>query len=422
MPRQPTIRLRSAGTTLRFPSADSTNPLVQRLSALRDFLAAEPVRVSATLRLPLIALIGVLVWIWEVDHWLPQLYAVILGSYAVAAVVWLVAVSRGPMPRWADWASTAVDLVVIITLCVVSGGATAALLPVFFLLPISVAFQDRPLLTAIIGAITALGYLTVWIFYSKRDDKVGLPNMVYTHFGFMVWMAVATTALSFVLARRASRLRALQEIRRHLVSEAMQSDERHNRDVAEHLHDGPLQTLLAARLELDDARERNPDPALDVVYAALQETAAGLRSTVTELHPQVLAQLGLTAGVRELLRQFQNRYDADVVAELEEVGKPHSQTLLYRAARELLTNVGKHAGATTVRVDLARRDDRVVLTVSDDGCGFDPEIVGQSLAAGHIGLGSLLARFDAMGGSMQITSHAGNGTEVIATSPPEPGE
>jgi two-component system, NarL family, sensor kinase len=204
------------------------------------YLAAEPVRVSAILRLPLIGLIAVLVWIWKVDHWLPGLYAVILGVYAVAAVLWLAAVLKGPVPRWGDWASTAVDLLVIITLCLVSGGATAALLPVFFLLPISVAFQDRPAWTAIIGTVTAVGYLAVWILYSKRDDKVGLPNMVYTHFGFLLWLAVAVTALCYVLARRSSRVKALQEMRRQLVSEAMQSDERHNREVAEHLHDGPL--------------------------------------------------------------------------------------------------------------------------------------------------------------------------------------
>ncbi|TRW87787.1 sensor histidine kinase [Mycolicibacterium sp. 018/SC-01/001] len=393
---------------------------MERLRRWRDFLAAEPVRVSALLRLPMIALIAVLVWIWEVDHWLPQLYAGILGLYAVGAVVWFVAVLRGPVPRWADWTSTVVDLVVIIALCLVSGGATAALLPVFFLLPISVAFQDRPGRSAVIGAVTALGYLAVWIFYSKRDDRIGLPNMVYTHFGFMVWVAVATTALSFVLARRAARLTALREVRRQLVSEAMQSDERHNREVAEHLHDGPLQMLLAARLELDEVRERHPDPALDLVYTALQETATGLRSTVTELHPQVLAQLGLTAAVRELLRQFQTRHDVNVIADLDEVGHPVSQTLLYRAARELLTNVGKHAAATTVHVDLVRRGDRIVLTVADDGCGFDPGVVGTSLAAGHIGLGSLQARFDAMGGSMRIESTVGRGSRVVATSPPEP--
>jgi two-component system NarL family sensor kinase len=385
-----------------------------------DQLATEPVRVSAVLRLPLIGLIAVLVWIWEVDHWLPALYAVILGVYAAAAVLWLIAVFRGPVPRWADWASTIVDLLVIVALCLVSGGATSALLPVFFLLPISVAFGDRPALTAIFGIVTAVGYLAVWIFYSKRDDRIGLPNIVYTHFGFLLWLAVATTALCFVLARRSMRVKALQEVRRQLVSEAMQADERRNRDVAEHLHDGPLQTLLAARLELDEARERNPDPALDMVYAALQETATGLRSTVTQLHPQVLAQLGLTPALRELLKQFEARTEVAVDADLEEVGKPESQQLLHRAARELLTNVGKHAGAKTVHVGLKRDGDRIRLTISDDGRGFDPAVVGQSVADGHIGLGSLLARFDAMGGAMDIDSASDGGTRVTVTSPPEP--
>ncbi len=260
----------------------------------------------------------------------------------------------------------------------------------------------------------------MWVFYSERDDTVTLPAMVYTYFGFLVWLAAAATALSFVLARRADRLRALQLVRLQLVSEAIESDERANREIAEHLHDGPLQTLLAARLELDEARERNPDPALERVYLALQETATGLRSTVSQLHPQVLAQLGLTSGIRELLRQFQSRYVPDVIADLEEVGKPQSQALLYRAARELLTNIGKHAHATTVRVDLVRHGDRVILTISDDGSGFDPAIVGKSLTEGHIGLGSLLARFDAMGGSLRIASGPDSGTRVTATSPPEP--
>jgi two-component system NarL family sensor kinase len=394
--------------------------VARRPGPLIEYLAAEPVRVSAVLRLPLIGLIGILVWIWEVDHWLPEVYAVVLGVYTVAAVAWLVAVLRGPVPRWADWASTGIDVLVIVVLCLVSGGATAALLPVFFLLPISVAFQDRPALTAILGTGTAVGYLVVWIVYSKRDDTVGLPNMVYTHFGFLLWLAVATTALCLVLARRSARVKALQEVRRRLVSEAMQADDRHNRDMAENLHDGPLQNLLAARLELDEVRERHPDPALDLVYTALQETAAGLRSTVTALHPQVLAQLGLTPAVQELLRQFESRSNVVVDAELEDVGKPESQSLMYRAARELLANIHKHARATVVTVRLRRRNGRVVLTVADDGTGFDPARIDQSVAEGHIGLGSLLVRFDATGGAIDIESKIGRGTLVTVTSPPEP--
>lgn len=380
-----------------------------------EFFTTQPVRVSALLRLPLIGLIVVLVSVWDVDHWLPVLYAVILSVYAAVAVLWLVVVFRGPMPPWAEWASTAVDVLVLVALCAVSGGATAALLPVFFLLPISVAFQDRPWLTALLGGSTALGYLAVWILYSERDDNVGLPNIVYMHVGFLAWLAVASAALSFVLARRSARVRTLMEVRRQLVSESTRADDLRNAELAEHLHDGPLQTLLAARLDLDEIRERIPDPGLDRVHAALQETAVGLRSTVTALHPQVLAQLGLTPAVRELLRQYETRPDIAVRADLEDVGRPVGQALLYRAARELLANINKHAGATTISVGLYRSGERVVLTVADNGKGFDPSILAQSVAEGHIGLASLQVRIDAMGGSMAISSEAGFGTQVRVT-------
>lgn len=386
---------------------------------LVDYFAAEPVRVSALLRLPLIGLIGFLVWIWEVDSWLPEVYAAILGAYSIAAVLWAVAVFRGPVPPWGGRLSTGVDVLAVVALCVVSGGATAALLPVFFLLPLSVAFGDRPVFTGVLGISTAACYLGAWIVYSKRDDHVGLPDVVYLQVGFLVWLAVATTALCFVLTRRAARVAALLDVRRRLVAESMQADERTNRELAEHLHDGPLQTLLAARLELDEVRDRMPDPALDMVYEALNDTAAGLRSTVTALHPQVLAQLGLTPGVRELVRQHESRGDVVIHAELEDVGKPVSQPLLYRAARELLANVHKHAGAREVTIRMFRKGDRVVMTVADDGAGFEPSIVDQRVAEGHIGLASLQARFDAMGGAMTIDSGVGRGTVVTVTSPPE---
>jgi two-component system, NarL family, sensor kinase len=394
--------------------------VARTLGQVVERFATEPVRVSAILRLPLIGLMFVLVNIWEVDLWLPVLYAVILGLYALAAVAWLVVTLRGTVPRWASWAPTAVDVVVVVALCLVSGGATAALLPVFFLLPLSVAFQDRPLLTAILGFTTAVGYLAVWIFYSERDDNVGMPDLVYVNFGFLLWLAVATTALCFVLARRAARVAVLMDVRRRLVSESARADERRNRELAEHLHDGPLQTLLAARLELDEVRERHPEPALDMVQSALQETATGLRSTVTALHPQVLAQLGLTEAVRELVRQYETRGDFVIEADLDDVGRPSSQSLLYRAARELLANLHKHARATVANIRLFRSGDRIVLSITDDGTGFDPATLDRCVAEGHIGLASLMVRIDAMGGSMDVSSEIGYGTQVTVTLPPEP--
>ncbi|MCV7091476.1 sensor histidine kinase [Mycobacterium interjectum] len=387
------------------------------LARMVDFVAAEPVRLSAFLRLPLIGLIVLLVSVWEVEHWLPLAYAVILGTYSVAALVWVVVVLRGPVPAWAGWASTGIDVLTVVALCVVSGGATVALLPVFFLLPISVAFQDRPALAAAVGICTAVGYLGVWIVYSKRDDTVELPSLVYTHFGLLLWLAAAMTALCYFLTRAAARVAALLEMRRTLVSEAMRADERNARALAEHLHDGPLQDLLAARLELDEVRERHTDPGLDAAYQAIQETATRLRSTVTALHPQVLTEVGLTAALRELLRSYELRGSFAVEADLEEVDRPRSQSLLYRAARELLANAYKHAQAGTVRVSLATTGDAITLSVVDDGVGFDPAILDRCVAEGHIGLASLAVRVEAMGGSMKLTSAVGGGTRASVTAP-----
>src|ERR1700757_1871177 len=255
-----------------------SNSMDRSVARLIDFVAAEPVRLSAFLRLPLIGLIILLVSVWEVEHWLPLAYAVILVLYIVAALVWVVVVLRGPVPGWAGWASTGIDVLTVVALCVVSDGATVALLPVFFLLPILMAFQDRPALAAVVGICTAVGYLGVWIVYSKRDDTVELPSVVYTHFGLLLWLAAAMTALCYFLTRAAARVAGLLEMRRTLVAEAMRADERHARALAEQLHDGPLQDLLAARLELDEVRERHSDPALDAAYQAVQDTAIRLRS------------------------------------------------------------------------------------------------------------------------------------------------
>ncbi|MFY1621556.1 sensor histidine kinase, partial [Micromonospora sp. WMMD736] len=380
----------------------------------------EPEYVSAILRLPLIGLMVMLVTVWEVDNWLPGVYVAVLGGYAVAAVLWLVLVLRGPVPSWASWVSTAADVLVISVLCVVSGGATAALLPVFFLLPLAVAFKGRPVVTAVLSVSAALGYLVVWIVYSKRDDTVGLPNWVYLHVGFLLWLAVATTALSFVLARRAARVTALLDLRRTLLAESMHAGERRNREVAELLHDGPLQTLLAARLDLDEARERVSDPALDAVDAALRQSTAGLRSTLGALHPHLLAQLGLAPALGELVRRYETRGDFRIEADIDDVGRSDSQALLYRAAAELLENVAQHAHASVVQVGLRRVGDRVVLSVADDGRGFEPAIVERCVAHGHIGLASLLVGVEVAGGSMDVQSAVGSGTRATVTSPPEP--
>jgi two-component system, NarL family, sensor kinase len=390
---------------------------VPSLHRVIDYLAAEPVRVAAVLRPPMIGLIVLISDVGGVQNWLPVVYDSALVFYLLISGLWLVFALRGVLPRWAGWVSTTLDVVAVVTLCLASGGATAWLLPVFFLLPISIAFQDRPWLTGVLGISTAVAYLGVWIVYSKRDDTVGLPNIVYVHFGFLFWFALATTALCLVLSRRSARVAALLEMRRQLVSESMRADEISSRELAETLHDGPLQNLLAARLDLEELAERYNDPDLEAVRVAVTNTAKQLRSTLTTLHPAVLAELGLAAAVRELVRQYADRDHFEIDTELDDVGKPPVQDLLYRAARELLTNVVKHANATHVLVRLTGDDQWITLSVIDNGSGFDPGLVDQRITQGHIGLASLVARAETMGGTMEFTPAVGGGTKATMITP-----
>jgi two-component system NarL family sensor kinase len=381
-------------------------------------LTADPVRVAAWLRLPLIVLIVLLVLVEDVAHWLPGAFAVVLGGYTVAAITWLVLVLTRPVPRWAGWASTGIDVAALLALSVLSGGATAWLLPVFFLVPISVAFLDRPSLTAGLGLGTALCYLIAWVVYAGRDEVVGMPDVVYVQFGCLLWLAAATTALCLVLTRRQSRVRQLLEVRRRLVAESMLAEQRSSRRLAEELHDGPLQNLLAVRLDLDELRDTPGDTAaLDRIESAVQSTVTQLRSTVGSLHPQVLAQVGLTAAVAELARQHEQRSGVAVDTALDEVGHPAGAALLYRAARELLANVHKHSQAARVTVTLRRDDDGLVLVVADDGTGFDPAVIADSVSAGHIGLASLIVAVEEAGGELVLDSAPGAGTTTTVRVP-----
>ncbi|SEL58234.1 sensor histidine kinase [Rhodococcus maanshanensis] len=378
--------------------------------------ATEAVRVTAFLRLPLIALIALLGPVVRIEHWMPTVFRLVLLGYAVAAAVWLVVVLRRQVRPWAGWASTGVDIAALLALCLASGGATSSLLPVFFLLPVAVAFQYRPALTACLGTCTAVGYLLVWIFYAVRDDLVDLPGVVFLYFGFLLWLTAATTALSFVLVRRSGTVIALLDVRRQLVAESMGAEERERRRLAEHLHDGPLQNVLAARMDLEEAIERDRDPALVAAEAALRETATQLRSTVTTLHPQVLEQLGLTAALRELAEGY-GRRGYEMRVRLAEVGRPECQSLLYRVAREALGNIDRHAHATRVELQLARTATAITLEVADDGVGFDPGDLPARVAEGHIGLASQFLRIENLGGTLELTSAPGEGTRVLATIP-----
>ncbi len=391
------------------------------VSRALDFLTSEPLRIRSILRLVLIVLIALLVYQTHVSHWLDEAFTAVLVAYAIGSVVWLIYVWRRPVKWWFRYASMFVDVFVVLVLCIASGPGTIALYPIFFLVPISVAFLDSPAITALLGLSASFGYLLAWVVYATRDQKMGdsIPGLVYVQVGCLLWLTVAITALSYTLVRRRRRVEALLDVRRRLIAESMRADERHSRELSEQLHDGPLQNLLAARLDLDELRDNPSADGFDRLDAALRETVADLRNTVATLHPQILVTVGLAAAVRDLAQRYHQRWGTPVRADIDEVGQPGSRALLHRAARELLANVHKHSQATSVEVALRRESGATVLRVADNGIGFDPDIIVQRVSEGHIGLASLVVAVESSGGSVDFSPGPGGGAVVTVRVPDE---
>ena len=395
--------------------------MVRVAGRVLDFLTSEPLRIRSILRLVLIVLIALLIYQTHVAHWLQDVFTVVLVAYAVGSIAWLVYLLRAPVRWWFRYASMFVDVAVVTALCIASGPGTISLYPIFFLMPISVAFLDSPAITGLLGLSASFGYLLAWAVYATRDQKMGdsIPALVYVQVGCLLWLTAAITALSYTLSRRRARVLALLDVRRRLISESMRADERHSRELSEQLHDGPLQNLLAARLDLDELRD-NPTPeGFDRLDAALRETVGDLRNTVSSLHPQVLAQVGLSAAVRDLAARYEQRWGTPVATVIDEVGRPEAEALIHRAARELLTNAHKHSRATRIEVTLRREFGETVLQVADDGIGFDPEILARRVSEGHIGLASLVVAVESVGGSVDFSAGPGGGSVVTVTVPDE---
>ena len=183
--------------------------------------------------------------------------------------------------------------------------------------------------------------------------------------------------------------------------------------LARDLHDGAQQRLVAVGLLLRAAtRTLESAPAqtaelLATASAALDEANAELRELARGIHPVVLTEQGLAAGIHGLAR----RSALPVAVESVPDGRlPASvEVAAYYVVSESLTNVAKHAGATRVTVSCGLEDDRLAVTIADDGCG------GADTAGG--GLRGLGDRVEALRGALRVESPAGGGTTVVALLP-----
>jgi signal transduction histidine kinase len=203
------------------------------------------------------------------------------------------------------------------------------------------------------------------------------------------------------------------------------AQENERRTLARELHDEVGQALMATKVELTLAKRAIHDP--DAAAAHLEEARVMTDSTIGTirdlsrlLHPSLLDDLGLAAALKSHIDSFARRYGLQVELSSESLDQrlaPDLEITLYRIVQEALTNVAKHAHASTCRVALRGLKESIRVTIEDDGVGFDPatlEPLGQPRGLGLIGIRE---RVSQQNGTLHVESGPGQGTRLVVELP-----
>ena len=203
------------------------------------------------------------------------------------------------------------------------------------------------------------------------------------------------------------------------------------KQLARELHDELGQALTAISINLAAIAQDVGDcsPALLARLTESQsladQTLEQIRELSFRLRPAMLDDLGLAPALQWYIRQYAQRVNLDVqldISDLDERLPAHVETALYRICQEALTNVTRHAQASTVHVRLQRSGATVIAHIEDDGQGFDVTHVFNGNVPKHgIGLLGMRERVALLGGSFNIQSELGHGTQIAIEIPLENG-
>ncbi len=267
-------------------------------------------------------------------------------------------------------------------------------------------------------------------YLAKWRDEVWQQGLLAALF------LVASAAFAWLLRRdwsqRLFRKRLEEQVRSRtaqlsaLTMEVTLAEERERQILAQDLHDDLGQILAMAKLKLTALEAPGcADAATQVqqireVEAMIDQANQSVRSLSLQLSPPVLHQLGLVAALEWLAEEMLRSYGLTVLVRDDGQDKPLSQVsgyMLFRIVRELLINVAKHAGVKRAEVSLEAIEGNLVLSVADDGTGFDARKRVVPSAGGGFGLFSVRERIGHIGGEVQIDSRPGDGTVVVLILP-----
>jgi signal transduction histidine kinase len=178
--------------------------------------------------------------------------------------------------------------------------------------------------------------------------------------------------------------------------------------IARDLHDGVGQSLLLIIKQLGDTTQVSRDN-----QKMIAETLDEVRAISRDLHPIFLENFGLTATINDLIVKVGQSTDLFVTKEIIDIDKclpPKSEIHLFRAIQEALSNIIKHANATAAKVTIINRANDIIVTILDNGKGFDLELA--VVTSKSLGIKTMHERISAIGGHLKISRGEKNGMQV----------
>lgn len=292
-------------------------------------------------------------------------------------------------------------------------------------LPAGPVLQRAGILALLTGLLAwALAAALRWVALGTAEHADGhIATLLATVEATRQDLAVANHQLENQVAERSRQLAvALEELQakeQRLRSQAARAVSLHaaeRRAIARDLHDSLGQSLTVVRLRLQ-LLQSLPAVAPEQVQAllALVDDALGqVRAVLRQLAPPLLTELGLVGALLRLAADLQEQSGLIIAIAVqgEPPADPGAEAAAYRIVQEALTNVVRHARATSVAVTIDTTGAALVLSIQDDGGGFDPQVRPSGL-----GLAGMHERAELLGGALTVASAVGQGCTISATLP-----